>query len=183
MFLSKGRAFPTGTPKQRWKGVCWTNIPVYFSGWRKKFYSIDTRPAACQVDPSVRLDFSRRTTFWLLWLKRSLCYYNCTLLLGMFQLISLVFTINLWPNLLSKFWKFLNLFKYAHTSKISGSPNLWLFILQLRWLFNAGIFCDFSLPKIWKTYLGPMVAETGSWLILYHCTIVCLSLSVTSTLV
>ncbi len=57
---------------------------------------------------------------------------------------------------------FFNLVKHTSKfSKILRIPNLRLFFLQLQWLLSFQQFCDGSLNKSCKTYLGTMLPPGG----------------------
>ncbi len=55
-------------------------------------------------------------------------------------------------------------------------PKLCLFFLQLQWLLSFGQFCDFSLNKSCKTYLGTMMPPgSRNWQLIpliYSCSII-----------
>ncbi len=75
---------------------------------------------------------------------------------------SLVVNRNLWLILLSNIGQFLIQSNTQQKfSKILRITNLWLFFLQLQWLLSYQLFCDFSLNKSCKTYLGPMLPPGG----------------------
>ncbi len=72
---------------------------------------------------------------------------------------SLIFTINMWPNVFSNIWLFLNLVKLGikNFQKFKWFQNCAYFSFQLQWLLSYWHFYDSSLHKSTKTYPRSML--------------------------
>ncbi len=100
----------------------------------------------------------------------SLCWASWRPIGTIHPIDSLIFTINMWPNVLSNIWLFLNLVKLGikNFQKFKWFQNCVYFSLQLQGLLSYWHFYDSSLHKSTKTYPRSMLlwgAETGRWAI------------------